>query len=140
MGFFGWLVVIVLLVVIAGGISYAAALARRSKAQLAASFEGAPGLSGGAPKEWAGQHTPEAKLHRRLVGLANTLAALPLGDADAIQRKVAVEQRVAELDRRLIAVALAPRSALREAVEKLTPDVDEAEAEVGRLATNPGLE
>lgn len=135
-----WLFVIVLLVVIGCGVAFTVALAKRSKAQLAAGAEPLPGMPTGAPREWAGQHTPEAKMHRRLVGLAQTLAALPLGDAGAIERQVAAQHRIQELDRRLIALAAAPDSARREAVAGMEPEVAAAEAEVGKLATEPGLQ
>lgn len=135
-----WLFVIVLLVVIGCGVAFTVALAKRSKAQLAAGAEPLPGMPTGAPREWAGQHTPEAKMHRRLVGLAQTLAALPLGDAGAIERQVAAQHRIHELDRRLIALAAAPDSARREAVAGMEPEVTAAEAEVGKLATEPGLQ
>ena len=139
MGALTWLVLIGLLVVLIGGATFAVALARRSKQQLAAQIEPGPGMPDGAPIEWAGQHTPEAKLHRRLTALATTLAQLPLGDAAHIERKVAVETRVQELSRRLVALAHAPRDALREAVAKLEPEVAAAEDEVGKLATEPPL-
>lgn len=135
-----WLFVFVLLVVIGCGVAFMVALARRSKAQLAAGAETLPGMPTGAPMEWAGQHTPEAKMHRRLVGLAQTLAALPLGDAVAIERQVAAQHRIQELDRRLIAFAAAPDAARREAVTAMEPEVTAAEAEVGKLATEPGLQ
>ena len=142
MGFFSTLtllMILVVLVVVGGVVAYAVALSRRSKAQLAAGIETAPGMPTGAPPEWAGQHTPEAKMHRRLVGLATSLAAVPLGDAASIERRSAVEQRIQQLDQRLISVALAPDAARGDAVAALEPEVAAAEAEVGALATEPPL-
>ena len=125
--------------VVAAVVVFAVALARRSKAQLAAGWSRHPGMPAGAPAEWAGQHTPEAKMHRRLTGLARTLAAMPLGDAASIERRSAVEQRIQQLDQRLIGLASAPDAARREAVAALEPEVAAAEAEVGALATEPPL-
>lgn len=142
MGFLWFLTLLgILVAVVAVGaiVFYAVALARRSKAQLAAGVEAAPGMPTGAPAEWAGSHSPEAKMHRRLTGLARSLAAVPLGDAVSIERKVGVEQRIRDLDRRLIALAAAPEAARREAVSALEPEVAAAETEVGALAVDPGL-
>ena len=132
-------ILLLLFGVVGTAILFAVALARRSKRQLAANLEPTPGMPSGAPPEWAGQHTPEAKLHRRLSGLARTLAAVPLGDAASIERKVAVEHRVQELEQRLIELAGVPEAARREAVAALELDVIAAEKEVGALAIEPPL-
>lgn len=139
MGTVASVVLIVLLLIVVAGVVFAVALARRSKAQLAEGMTPAPGMTRDAPAEWAGQHSPEAKMHRRLNGLARTLDALPLGDASAIERQVALSQRVQELDRLLVAVAGAPESARRDAVTALAPKVDAVETEIGALATEPPL-
>ena len=131
--------IVLVLLVVGAAVAFAVALARRSKAQLAEDVEVLPGMPTGAPPEWAGAHTPEAKMHRRLVSLARALAALPLGDAGAIERKVRVEHRVQELDQRLITLAVAPEAARRETVAALEPDVAAAEAAVGVLAADPPL-
>lgn len=139
-GVFAWVVWLILFVALAGGALFVVKLAKRSQTQLAANVEVLPGMPTGAPLEWSGQHTPEAKMHRRLVGLARTLAALPLGDAAAIERQVAVQHRIQELDRRLISLAVAPDAARREAVAAMEPEVAAAEEEVAALAVQPGLE
>jgi hypothetical protein len=136
---FALLLLLVVALVVAAVVLFAVALSRRSKAQLAEGVEVVPGMPTGAPAEWAGQHTPEAKLHRRLTGLARSLAALPLGDASSIERRTSVEQRIQQLDQRLIGLASAPDAARQEAVAALEPDVAAAEAEVGTLATEPPL-
>jgi hypothetical protein len=135
------LVVAVLVVVLAvtAVAVFAVALARRSKAQLAAGLESPSGMPAGAPAEWAGQHTPEAKMHRRLIGLAKSLATIPLGGAAQIERHVALEQRIQELDQRLIGLASVPEAARREATDAMEPEVAAAEAAVGALATEPPL-
>jgi hypothetical protein len=138
MSFWTFVVLLVPTLVLAAGVVYIVALARRSKAQLAAGVVVPPGMPEGAPREWAGSHSPEAKMHRRLAGLARTLAALPLGDAAAIEHKVAVERRIQELDGRLIALAAAPNDARRAAVSALEPEVAAAESEVSALAVGPG--
>jgi hypothetical protein len=131
------LVLLVPLIIIAAGSVFVVALARRSKRQLAANLEVPPGMPAGAPREWAGSHTPEARMHRRLLGMARTLAAVPLGDAAAIEQRVDVERRIQELDGRLIALAAAPDDARRAAVSALEPEVATADNEVTALAIGP---
>ena len=131
--------VLVVVLAVAAVVAFAVALSRRSKAQLAAGLESPPGMPSGAPAEWAGQHTPEAKMHRRLTGLARSLAAMPLGGAAEIERRVAVEQRIQQLDQRLIGLASAPEVARREAIAAMESEVAATEAEVGALATEPPL-
>jgi hypothetical protein len=133
------LLLLVVVLVVAAVVMFALALKRRSEGQLAAGVETVAGMPTGAPAEWAGQHTPEAKMHRRLSGLARSLAALPLGDASSIERRTAVEQRIQQLDQRLIGLASAPDAARQEGVTALEPEVASAEAEVGKLATEPPL-
>ena len=51
-------VVVLVLLVVGAAVAFAVALARRSKAQLAANVEVLPGMPTGAPPEWAGRaHT-----------------------------------------------------------------------------------
>jgi hypothetical protein len=142
MGFFstlGFLVILAVVVIVAAIVIYAVALSRRSQGQLAAGVEVVPGMPTGAPPEWAGSHSPEARMHRRLAGLARSLAAIPLGDAASIERRSAVEQKIQQLDQRLIGMAHVPDAARHEGVAALEPDVAAAEAEVGALATEPPL-
>ena len=139
MGTWTILVLLVPLIIIAAGSVFVVALARRSKRQLAATLEVPQGMPEGAPRDWAFAQSPEAKLHRRLTGLARTLNALPLGDAISIERRSAVEQRVRELDARLIGLAVAPDLARSDAVSAMELEVVVAETEVGALAVDPGL-
>lgn len=139
-GFIFWLLVFLAVTLVVGGVVFAVALAKRSQGQLTANAEVLPGMPTGAPKEWAGQHTPEAKMHRRLIGLAQTVAGLPLGDAAKIERQVAVQHRIQELDRRLIALAVFPDAARRESVTGMEPEVTSVEGEVAALAAAPGLD
>jgi uncharacterized membrane protein len=133
------IVLLVVVLVVVGVVVYAVALTRRSKAQLAAGVESPPGMPPGAPAEWAGQHTPEAKMHRRLISLARSLAAIPLGGAVEIERRVAIEQRIRQLDQQLIGLASVPEAARREGTAALESEVAAAEAAVGALATEPPL-
>lgn len=135
------LVVIVVVVVLAV-VGFAVALARKGKQQFDAQASG-PGLAENAPREWAGAHSPEAKLHRRLAAAARTLAAQPLGDAGAIEQRVDVQQQILELDQRLVAVAAVPGPSTAGRVAELAPLVASVEQDVARLGVaqlpgNPG--
>ena len=126
-------VLLAVLVLIAVGVLLVVVLARRSKTQLAAQLEVLPGMPTGAPIEWAHAETPEARMHRRLVELARTVMVLPLTDDAALERKVAAENRIAELDRRLIAVGAGTDPSRQEAVTGLGGELSELEAEVAAL-------
>jgi hypothetical protein len=113
---------------------FAIALARKGKRQYEAQATG-PGLSLDAPPEWAGAHSPEAKLHRRLATAAQTLSAHPLGDAAAIEQRVTIEQQIQQLDQYLVAVAAARGPDAATSIAALEPDVTSVERAVATLAT-----
>lgn len=122
------LVVVVLVVVIAAAV-FAVALARKGKRQFEARAAG-PGLAPDAPREWAGAHSPEAKLHRRLAAAARSLDAQPMGDAATIEQRVTIEQQILRLDQRLVTVASVAGD-----VAGLEPLVGVVERAVTQLAT-----
>lgn len=126
-------VLIVVLVLAVGVVTYVVMVARGSKARLAAQLEVLPGMPTGAPVEWAVANSPEARMHRTLFELARTVDALPLTDDDALERKVGAENRIAELDSRLIAVGAGTDPARQEAVAALESEVAALEAEVTDL-------
>ncbi len=67
------LILLIAIVAIAGVGALAAgavALALKSKRDYKAAGEIVPGEASSAPEHWAGAHSPEAKLHRRLVAAA----------------------------------------------------------------------
>ncbi len=134
----GTAILVVVLVVVIAAAGFAVALARKGKRQFEAQAAG-PGLADGAPREWAGAHSPEAKLHRRLAAAARTLSAQPLGDAAAIERRVTVQQQILELDQHLVAVAAVPNANTAHSVAGLEPRVTSVEQAVAQLAT-PSLE
>jgi hypothetical protein len=124
--------VVVVLVVVAG---FAVALAVNGKRKAAASLGSGPGLAPNVPREWAGAHSPEARLHRRLVAAANALSALPLGTATEIEQRVAVEQQIRRTDEQLVAAAAIPEPRRTEAVTALEPLVTAVESTVANAAT-----
>jgi hypothetical protein len=124
----GTVLLVVVLVVVVAVVGFGVALARKGKRKYA---EQGGGLAPNAPREWAGAHTPEAKLHRRLVAAAKSLNAQPMGDAVAIERRVAIEQRILQLDQELVAVAGNANS-----VAEIEPLVAAVEQAVTRQATS----
>lgn len=129
----GTVIVVLVVVVVLAVAGFAVALATKGKRQAAAAL--GSGLAAGVPREWAGAHSPEAKLHRRLVAAAGSLSAQPLGDAAAIERRVAVEQQLRQLDEQLVMAAAVPEPGRRDAVAKLEPLVAAAESSVAALAS-----
>lgn len=133
MGAFGLLILVVLVVVMVAVGVFAYALVNKGRRQAAKAL--GAGLAANVPPEWAGAHSPEAKLHRRLVVAARMLSDQPLGDAAAIERRVAVEQQLRQLDEQLVVAAAVPDPGRRDAVAKLERLVTAAESSVAALAS-----
>lgn len=125
----GTVLLVVVLVVVVAVVGFAIALARKGKRQFEARTAG-PGLAPNAPREWAGAHSPEAKLHRRLAAAARSLDAQPMGDAATIEQRVTIEQQILQLDQHLVTVATAAGDVVR-----LEPLVSVVERAVTQLAT-----
>ena len=92
---------IVLLVLIGAG-AFAFALARSGKQQYDAQGQIVPGVASEAPASWAGAHTPEAKLHRRLGAAMRGLrevAGAPGEEVRLLELRVELEQQALEIDR-----------------------------------------
>jgi heme/copper-type cytochrome/quinol oxidase subunit 2 len=122
------LVIVIVVVIAVAGFFFA--LARKGKRQYEART-GGPGLAPNAPREWAGAHSPEAKLHRRLAAAAKSLDAQPVGDAVTIEQRVTIEQQILQVDQQLVAVA-----GNGDAVARLEPLVVSVERAVAQLATS----
>lgn len=127
-------ILIVALVLVIAVVGFFVALARKGKRQLA-ERTGGPGLAPDAPPEWAGSHSPEAKLHRRLAAAARSLHAQPIGDTMAIEQRVTVEQQIQQLDQQLVAVAAAPGTGKADQFEEIETMVATVEQAVAQLAT-----
>jgi hypothetical protein len=126
------LVVALVFLVAAGG--FGVALARKGKRRLAARTSG-PGLAPNVPREWAGAHSLEAKLHRRLAAAARSLDAQPVGDMVTIEERVTIGQRILRIDQQLVAVATAPGSGKADGLAEIETLVDSVERAVAQLAT-----
>lgn len=131
------LLVVALLVVVAGVAGFGVALARSGRKQYAEQGQIVPGVASEAPAEWAGAHTPEAKLHRRLGAAIKSLHALAGSPGESVrllELRVELEQQALDVDRRLIAAAAVPGAGRGPALAKVEEAVVAVEKAAGELA------
>lgn len=130
------------LLLLAGALVVAAAavggvaLAVTSKRQYRAANEVIPGRPTNAPAAWAGAHTPEARLHRRLVDVVAALRAHPLLDEGTgrLEARVALEEQVAAIDEQLVAAAALPERVRAEPLAQVERQVVAVEQAAATLA------
>jgi hypothetical protein len=130
--------VIVLLLVVASAVVAATVVVRTNKRKFAEANVILPGTTTKAPAEWAGAHTPEARLHRRLRDALAAVRANPaLEDAFRMDARVSLEQQALAVDERLIAVAALPEGVRAEPMASVAAAVDAVEAAVAALVAGP---
>ncbi len=126
-----WLVVVVLVVLVAGG---GAAVAISQRRRFARAGEIVPGVASKAPASWAGAHSPEARLHRRLrdaVAAARANAVLDIvGLSDA---RAAIEVQALAVDDALVATGALPQRSRSEPLSRVESAVETLEAAVAAL-------
>ena len=131
------LVSLLLLAVVGSIIAFGVALTVRSKKDFNDANEVVPGIKSAAPASWAGAHSPEAKLHRRLGdavrAVRNNPRLVELGLAAQTKR---IESEALAIDDRLVAAAGLPASHRTEAVTALEPHVVALEDAVATLVTS----
>jgi hypothetical protein len=124
--------VLVLVVAAAGGLT----VVTGQRAKFAKANQVVPGLPSRAPAAWAGAHSPEALLHRRLRDAVAAMRANPaVKDGWAIDSRVALEQHALAVDDRLVAVAALPASVRGQPLAAVADAVAAVEAAVASLAT-----
>ena len=129
-------VLFVLIVIVAAVVAGAVTVVRSGRRQFAKANEVVPGTDSRAPAEWAGAHTPEARLHRRLRDAIKALRANPaMEDAYMLDARVSLEQHALAVDDRLIAVAALPEGVRAEPLAGVVAAVDAVEAAVASLVT-----
>ncbi|MGI8758944.1 MAG: hypothetical protein ACR2K0_06515 [Acidimicrobiales bacterium] len=125
------LVVLAILVVLVG---WGATVAISGKRRFARAGKIVPGVASNAPASWAGAHSREARLHRRLrdaVAAASANAALDTGGlADA---RVAIEVQALAIDDVLVVTSALAQPARGESLAKAEPAVEALEAVVAAL-------
>lgn len=126
------LVILVVLAVLAG--VGAMAVVKANRTQFAKANEVVPGVATRAPASWAGAHTPEARLHRRL---RDAVAALPpRDDIERFEVRASLEQHALTVDEQLVAVAVLPERVRGEQLALVVAAVDAVEAGVAALTAS----
>lgn len=129
--------VVVLVVLVLAVLGGAAAVVSSTRRRYVLSNQIVPGTATRAPASWAGAHTPEARLHRRLRDAVTALRANPaMEDAWALESRVSLEQHAVAVDERLIAVAALPEGVRTEPLRTVIAAVDAVEAAVASLASS----
>jgi hypothetical protein len=125
---------VIIAIVLLGAIGFAVALAGKGKRRAKEALGLSPALAKDVPREWAGAHSPEAKMHRRLAAAAKSLSGQPMGDAVEIEKRVAVEQQILQLDEQLVAAAAVPGPKKTQLLAEIAPLVAAVESTVADVA------
>jgi hypothetical protein len=112
-------------------------LAVRSKQEFAQQNQVVPGRPSPAPASWAGAHSREAKLHRRLgdavKGARQNPRCVELG---LVPQMTAIETEALAIDERLVAAAALPAPHREAAIDPLEEHVVALEAAIAELVTS----
>lgn len=128
------LLLLVLLVVVAVTL-----VALRNAQDFSDANEVVPGVATGAPKAWAGSHTPEARLHRRLRDAMTALRSnTSLDDPSLASIRTALEEQAIAVDERLVAVASLPKTHRESPMQKITSAVEVIESVVADVVLMRG--
>lgn len=134
MGTFLLILVLIVVAVVAAVVVGGVALARSSKSSFKAANEVVPGTPTRAPAEWAGAHSAEARLHRRLRDAVAAMRANPAMDALAFsEARMMVESEALAVDDRLVAVAALPANQRGDRLGVVAQAVDEIEKVVAEM-------
>ena len=131
-------ILIGLLLVVIGTVAY---VALRNAQDFSDANEIIPGVPTDAPKEWAGAHSVEARLHRRLRDAMTALRANRALDEPAmVQVREALEREALAIDVRLIAAAALPPRVRDEPLRQVAGAVESVEAVVADVVFLRGPE
>ncbi|BAN02718.1 hypothetical protein [Ilumatobacter coccineus] len=125
-----------LVIAVVAVVGFGVALAVRSKQEFSKQNEVVPGRKSPAPASWAGAHSREAKLHRRLgdavKGARQNPRFVELGLAAQMN---SIEAEALAIDERLVAAASLPAAHRDAAIDPLEAHVDELEATIATMIT-----
>jgi hypothetical protein len=131
-------VVVVLVLFVVSAVVAASVVVRTQKRKFAEANVVVPGTDTTAPAGWAGAHSPEARMHRRLRDAVAALRANPaMEDAFMMDARVSLEQQALAVDERLIAAAALPDGVRDAPLAAVAGAVDAVEAAVAKLAAGP---
>jgi uncharacterized membrane protein YccC len=120
---------------------FGAVLALRSKKTYADTNEVVPGITSSAPASWAGAHTPEAKLHRRLGAAVRAAQSNPRFTRFGLSEQINhVTSAALAIDERLIAAAVLPEPHRAAALADVEQQVAGLEGVVASLARSPSVD
>ncbi len=126
-----------LVLAVAAVIGFGVALAVRSKKEFTEQNQVVPGRPSPAPASWAGAHSREAKLHRRLgdavKGAHENPRFVELGLAAQMQ---AIDAEAMAIDERLVAAAALPAAHKDAAIDPLEANVERLEATIAEMVTS----
>jgi len=133
-----WALLTVALVAIAG---FGVALTARSKRDFDEQNEVVPGVRSPAPASWAGAHSREAKLHRRLGATVRSARANPrFIELGLAEQTASIEAEALAIDDRLVAAAALSEPHKSEALDVLEATVAELDQTVAELVTSVTVE
>lgn len=131
------IVSLLLLAAVVAIVGFGVALTVRSKRDFDNVNEVVPGVKSQAPASWAGAHSPEAKLHRRLGDAVRAAHNNPrLVELGLSAQTKQIESEALAIDERLVAAAGLPSSHRADAVAALEPHVVTLEDAVATLVTS----
>lgn len=135
------MIVSLLLVAAIGGIvAFGIALTMRSKQDFDDANEVVPGVKSAAPASWAGAHSAEAKLHRRLGATVRAARGNPrLVELGLATQTKQIESEALAIDERLVAAAGLPSSHRAAAVAAFEPHVLALEDAVAALVASTSI-
>lgn len=109
-----------LLLVMIGVLAVGAYVALRNAQDFSDANEIVPGVATAAPKAWAGAHTPEARMHRRLRDAVVALNAnASLDDPALAPVRSSIQDQALAVDERLIAAAALPKNHREEPLRQI---------------------
>ena len=120
--------------IVAIGVAVAAVvayIALRNAQDFSDANEIVPGVKTDAPKGWAGAHSPEARMHRRLRDAVAALQAnASLDDPAMAPVRSSIEEQAIGVDERLIAAAALPKQHREEPLRQVDKAVHAIESAV----------
>jgi hypothetical protein len=128
------LVVVLLAILVVAGLGWL--IVARVRHNYRAANRLLPDVHTRAPASWAGAHTPEARLHRRLRDALTSLRQIStIESGSLLQLHADIQQEALAIDDRLIAVAALPDRLRAEPLAQLDHAVTAVEDAVGVFAT-----
>ena len=126
-----------LVLAVVGIVGFAVGLTLRSKKDFAEQNEVVPGVPSPAPASWAGAHSREARLHRRLGAAVRGVREQPrVAELGLAEQTRAIEAEALAIDERLVAASGLPEAHRQGAVDAIEAHVVELEQTIADMVTS----